>query len=164
MKNILLDTNIYGLSLEKKDVSNILVFLAEEKQKSEKKYFVLGSEIINNEINAIPHKDTRARLKELYQVVISGEIRLTNNIKLLAIDYYNECKNNNIKITLEDCQIVASSCFANVDFIVTDNRKTMRNSKAIEIFNLINKKNRLRTPEFIGYETLKSFLFSSGIS
>lgn len=164
MINILLDTNIYGLALEKKDVAHIIVFLTEEKQKSRKKYFVLGSEIINDEINANPHKETRARLNELYQVVISGEIRLTEKIKGLALEYFNECRNKSVKITLEDCQIVASSCFANVNLIVTDNRKTMMNPKAIDIFTSINKKKGLRTPKFVGYENLKRFLFSSGIS
>jgi hypothetical protein len=164
MKNLLLDTNIYGLALEKKDVANILIFLAEEKQKSGKKYIVLGSEIINDEINATPHKETRIKLSDLYQIVISGEIRLTDKIKLLALDYFNECKNNNVRITLEDCQIVASSCFANVNLIVTENRKTMTSPKALEVFAFINKKKRLGVPKFIGCATLKSFLFSSGVS
>jgi len=164
MKNILLDTNIYGLALEKKDVAHALAFLAEEKQKSEKRYFVLGSEIINDEINANPHKETKTRLNELYQVVISGEIRLTDKIKELALEYLNECKNNSVKITIEDCQIVASSCFANVDLIVTDNRKTMMNPKAIDIFTSISRNKKLRTVKFVGYETLKRFLFSPGVS
>ena len=164
MKNILLDTNIYGLALEKKDVAHILVFLAEEKQKSEKKYFVLGSEIINDEINAIPHKETRTRLNDLYQIVISGEIKLSNNIKSLAAEYFNECKNKSVKITLEDCQIVASCCFANVDFIITENRKTMRSPKSIDVFTSINKEKKLRQPELISVETLKRFVFSSSVS
>lgn len=164
MKILLLDTNIYGLALEKKEIASILVFFANEKQKSEKEYTVLGFEIINEEINANPHREARSRLNELYQVVISGEIKLTDKVKLLALEYFNECKSKHVKITLEDCQIVASSCAANVDFIVTDNRKTMMNPKAIEVFTLIDKKKGLRTPKFIGLETLKSFLLSSGVS
>ena len=164
MITLLLDTNIYGLALEKKDVANILIFLANEKQKSEKEHVVLGSEIINNEINANPHKEARARLNELYQIVISGEIRLTERVKLLALEYFKECKNRHIKITLEDCQIVASGCMANADFIVTDNRKTMMNPKAIEVYALINKKKGLRMPKLIGYEMLKRFLLGSGVS
>ena len=164
MKNVLFDTNIYGLALERRDVADILVFFAGEKQKAEKDYFALGSEIINRELNANPHKEVRARLNDLYQVVISGEIKLTDRIKLLALEYFNECKNKHIRITLEDCQIVASGCFANADFIVTNNRKTMMNPRAMEIFTLINKKKGLRTPKFVGYEMLKSFLFRHGIS
>ena len=141
-----------------------MTFLAEEKQKSEKRYFVLGSAIINDEINANPHRETKTRLNELYQVVISGEIRLTDKIKELALEYFNECKNKSVKITLEDCQIVASGCFANADLIVTENRKTMMNHKAIDIFTSISKNKRLRIPKFVGYEALKSFLFSPGVS
>ena len=163
MKTLLLDTNIYGLALERKDIAEALVFFADQKQKSEKIYFVLGSEIVNNEISAIPHKETRNRLRELYQAVTSGEIRLTDKVKSLAMDYFNECKSNAIKITLEDCEIVASSCFANVNFIVTDNRRTMRSPKAVNVFNSINRKKGLKTPEFIGYEMLKSFLPGSGV-
>ena len=164
MKNILLDTNIYGLALEKKDIMSILIFLANEKQKTEKEHLVLGSKIINDEINANPHREARIRLNELYQIVISGEIRLTENIKSLALEYFNECKNNHVKITLEDCQIVASSCVANVEFIVTNNRKTMMNPKSMDVFTIINKKKGLRTPKFIGYEGLKSLLFRHGVS
>lgn len=164
MKNILLDTNIYGIALWKKDVAHILVFLADEKQKPEKKFIILGSEIINNEINATPHKETRNRLCELYQVVISGEIKLSDNIKSLAKEYFIECKNKHVKITLEDCLIAASSSFANVDFIVTDNRKTMMNPKSIDVFTSINKRKKLRMPAFIGCEALKRLLFSSGVS
>ena len=164
MNNLLFDTNIYGLALEKKDVADILVFFANEKQREEKEYFVLGSKIINDEINANPNKDARERLNELYKVVISGEIRLTDNIKSLALEYFNECKNKHVKITLEDCQIVASSCYANVGFIVTNNRKTMMSPKAVEIFISITKKKGLKTPKFIGYEILKSFLPRFGVS
>ena len=164
MKNILLDTNIYGLALEKKDVMGILILLASEKQKFQKEHIVLCSKIINDEINANPNREARIRLNELYQIVISGEIRLTENIKSLSLDYFNECKDSHIKITLEDCQIVASSCFANVDFIVTNNRKTMMNPKAMEIFTFINKKKELRTPKFVGHEGLKSLLFRHGSS
>lgn len=164
MKIILLDTNIYGLALEKKEVADILVFFANEKLKSEKEYFVLGSEIINDEINANTHKDARTRLNELYQIAVSGEIKLTDKVKSLALEYFNECKNRHIKITLEDCQIVASCCVANVDFIVTENRKTMMNNKSREVYTSINKKKGLRTPKFVGYVMLKGFLFRPGVS
>lgn len=82
----------------------------------------------------------------------------------LALEYFNECKNRHVKITLEDCQIVASDCLANVDFIVTNNRKTMMGAKSAEVYISINKKKGLRTPKFIGCEMLKSFLLRSGVS
>src|SRR3989339_15327 len=109
MKNILLDTNIYGLALERKDVAHSFVVLAEDKQKPERKYFVFGSEVVYDEINAVPIKETRERMSELYHVVISGEIKLTDKVKSLALDYFNECKKNRVRITLEDCQIAASA-------------------------------------------------------
>ena len=164
MKIVLFDTNIYGLALEKKDVANILMLFVNQKQKSEKEYVAFGSQIVNQEINANPHQETKSKLNELYELVISGEIKLTEKVKLLALEYFNECKNSHVKITLEDCQIVASSCMANVDFIVTNNRKTMMSDKSIDVFTFINKKKGLRTPNLIGYEVLKSFLFRSGIS
>ncbi len=164
MHTLLLDTNIYGLALEKKELANILVLFTDEKQNPDKRYIVLGSEIIYNEINANPHREARSRLNELYQIVISGEIRLTDKIKSLSLEYFYECKNNHIKITIEDCQIVASSCFANVEFIVTNNRKTMMSHKSIEVFTSINKKKGLRTPKFARHEILKSFFFRHGVS
>ncbi len=164
MKTILLDTNIYGLALEKKEVADIMVFFINEKQKLARNFMILGSEIVYNEINANPHKEARTRLNELYQVVISGQIRLTDQIKSLAMDYLNEFKNNHLRITLEDCQIVAGSSIANVEFIVTENRKTMMGHKSIEVFNLINKKKGIKTPKLIGYDMLKSLLLSSGVS
>lgn len=164
MKNILLDTNIYGLALERNDAAHSFVILAEDKQKPERRYFVLGSEVISGEINAVPHKETREKMRELYQAVISGEIRLTDNVKSLALEYFNECKKNRARITLEDCEIVASASLANVDFIVSDNRNTLRGPKAVEIFASINKKKVLKMPSLIGYEALKSLLLGSGVS
>lgn len=163
MKIILLDTNIYGLALERKDVAMTLVLLSNEKQKPEKEHIVLGSEIIKDEINANTHKEAREKLNELYQLVISGEIRLTDKIKELALAYFNECKNQRIKITIEDCQIAASSCMAGINCLATENRKTMMSPKSVEVFNSINAKKGLKTPKFIGYGMLKSLLFRSGI-
>ncbi len=164
MKNILLDTNIYGLALERKEIANIMIYFAEEKLRADKKYFISGFKVINDEINAVPHRETRTRLIELYNAVISGEIKISDSIKSLALDYFNECKKERARITLEDCQIVAAGCVANVKYIVTDNRKTMRSPRSMDIFNSINKRKNLRTPEFMGYEQLKSFLLSSGVS
>ncbi|MEK6946490.1 MAG: hypothetical protein AABX32_02690 [Nanoarchaeota archaeon] len=164
MKNILLDTNIYGLDLERKDVAQSFVILAEDKQKPERKYFVLGSEVVYDEINAIPHKETREKIRELYQAVISGEIRLTDNVKSLALEYFNQCKKNRARITIEDCQIMASASLANVGFIVSDNRNTLRGPKAVESFASVNKKGGLKMPSLIGHEALKSLLLGSGVS
>lgn len=164
MKNILLDTNIYGLTLERHDVARSMVILAEDRQKPERKYFVFGSHVVYGEIDAVPHKETRERMKELYQAVISGEIRLTDKVKSLALEYFNECREKRAKITLEDCEIVASASYANVDFIVSDNRSTLRGHKSIEIFALVNKKKGLKMPSLIGYEALRSLLLGSGVS
>ena len=164
MKNILLDTNIYGLALERNDVAQSMVILAEDKQKPERKYFVLGSHVVYDEINAVPHKETREKLREMYQAVISGEIRLTDRVKSLASEYFNECRKNRAKITIEDCRIMASASLANADFIVSDNRNTLRGPKAAGIFASVNKKNGLKMPSLIGLEALRSLLLGSGVS
>ncbi len=163
MKKMIIDTNIYGLALERKEVANILVHIADEKQKLEKRFSVLGFKVINDEIDAITNSEPRTRMKELYYAVISGEIRLTSYIESLALEYFKECKDEKAKITMEDCQIVASATAANVEFIVTDNRKTMRSPKALDAFTLINKNKKLRNPNIISFENLKSLVLSSNV-
>src|SRR3989344_7536394 len=96
---LLLDTNIYGWALEKKKVADLLAFFAEKKQTKE--IIVFGSEIIDKEINANPHRKARESLKVLYQAVISGEIRLTESVSSLANEYFSLCRREKIKITLE---------------------------------------------------------------
>ena len=161
MKRILLDTNIYGWALEKQGIADLLAFFAEKKQTKE--IFVLGSEIINKEINANPYREARERMKELYQAVISGEIRLTESVESLANIYFNVCEEKRIKITLEDCGIVSSASLAGVDVIITDNRSTMSNAKSIEIFDSINRKRKLKHFKFMNSdEAIRMFFSKNG--
>ena len=158
---LLLDTNIYGWALEKEEIADLLAFFAEKKQTKE--IIVLGSEIINKEINANPYREARERMKELYQAVISGEVRLTESVDSLANIYFNGCREKGIKITLEDCSIVSSASLAAIDLIITDNRSTMSNPKSIEIFDSINRKRKLKTIKFMNSnEAIKMFFSKRG--
>ena len=161
MRRILLDTNIYGWALEKEGIADLLSFFAEKKQTGE--IVVLGSEIINKEINANPYREARERMKELYQAVVSGEIRLTESVDSLANIYFNVCKEKRIKITVEDCRIVSSASLAAIDLIITDNRSTMSNPKSIEIFDSINRKRKLKHFKFMNSnEAIRMFFSKNG--
>ncbi len=49
----------------------------------------------------------------------------------------------------DDLRIVACASVAGLKFIGTFNRKTMASEDIIEIYNSVNKLNKLKTPEFI---------------
>lgn len=158
---ILLDTNIYGWALERKQVAELLAHFADEKLLGG--IMVMGSEVVRKELERIPHKDTRNRAIELYRSVVSGEIRSTERVASLAEKYFAACKERRARITIEDCLIVAAASLASVTYLITDNRETMRGEKARGVFSEINRKEKLKTPIMVSSdEAIRRFSFSSG--
>ncbi len=144
---ILFDTNVYGWAIEDKAVLKMLSFIIEEK-KSSSRFKIFGSEIIENELKKNPHNPTRNETLEFYKSVVNNELKITKEVKKLADLYFESCKKLKVKITIEDCEIVAAAVVNNVDFIVTNNRRTMNNPKALDIFKRINS-NKFMTPKII---------------
>lgn len=150
MKILLLDTNVYGWGLENSKIKEFLEELGKEKIKEKPKIQVLGCDIVLNEIRKIKDRKLRMNMGSLYESTVSGSISISDKIRELANEYFNKCKIRKAKVTIEDCEIIASASIAGIHTIVTDNRKTMGNPKALEVYKIINKQKQLKLPEIIG--------------
>ncbi len=145
---ILFDTNIYGWAVEDKNVLRILSFLIKGKNRKLSQFKIFGSKIIKNELRKNPHESTRIKTLKFYNSVVSKEIKGTKEAKNLAYLYFEACKEARVKITIEDCEIVAAATINEIDFIVTNNRRTMNNPEALKIFKKINS-DKFITPKII---------------
>ena len=118
---------------EKKRISTIIVF---------------GFDTVRDELKKNPHKSTKVRTLNLYESVVSEELKGNKEVQELADTYFAACKDSKIKITIEDCEIVAASTLNNIDFIVTNNRRTLSNPRTVKIFEKVNS-DRFKTPKII---------------
>jgi hypothetical protein len=59
-----------------------------------------------------------------------------------------------------DFLIVAAASIKSLDVVVSEDNKTMKDRTAMKSYEIVNKLNGLRTPEFIGYELFKKLLGS----
>ena len=160
---ILVDTSIYISAISDYEVEHIL-------REARKKAFIISSEVIEKEIDAAAtflrrkgRKDDAQRLKELYNDVISGTIRLTDRVVELSDKYATEVRNKVSKDRAyemkDDFRIVSSAAIGSIEAIATFNRRTMANPEIIAIYKEINDRNRVKTPMFIKTkEELSKFL------
>lgn len=150
---ILVDTSVYISALADSEIENML-------KEARKKAFIISSEVIEREIELASNflrkrdrKDDAYRLKELYNSVISGTIKLTDRVIELSDKYSEEVKAKISKSRSQemedDFRIVSSAVIGNVETIATFNRKTMANPDMVSIYNETNSKNNLKTPRFV---------------
>ncbi len=150
---ILIDTSVYIEALTDAELEKSL-------KEAQNKSFIISSDVIEKEIKeAADHlrkTNRRAeseRLNEIYNASISGTIRLTDRVLLIANMYSEKIKQHfgkdKAKDMEDDLRIVACASIAGLKFIGTFNRKTMANNEIIEIYNIINKENKFKTPEFV---------------
>ncbi|GEM_PF-125068 len=156
---VLIDTNIYGWAVEDKNVSDLLLKLIEEKKQGTNSAIVFGFDIIKKELENNPHTPTKLKTLELYRSVISKHLGITKDTRMLAESYFESCKSSKLKITIEDCEIIAAAVINCIEFVVTNNRRTMNNPRTIEVIEKIND-GRFKTPKIIDSKEAIS-MFSS---
>ena len=150
---ILIDTSVYISAVTDTELEKAL-------KKSHKKSFVISSEVVDDEIKESANylrKTNRKieceKLKEIYNSSIGGTIRFTDRVLAIANTYSEKVREkfgkDKAKDMKDDLRIVACASVAGLKFIGTFNRKTMANEEIIEIYNAVNKENKLKTPEFI---------------
>lgn len=151
----LLDTNIYGLLAENKNLLSKF-----EKILDEQKLLVYGADVIRKELRDTPKqirlgkKKLRLFLLELYDSTVENrEIRSNKLALTLASEYFKQYKKyggtkdyRNIK---NDFLIVALASLNNMDIIVTEDNKTMASKKADQSYVKVNFSYNLRTPKFL---------------
>lgn len=145
-RRILLDTNTYGWALEDEKAAMLIALVIDEQRNEHPRLRVFGYDVIRAELERNPHNDTKARTLKLYAAAMTAEIRTDESITSLAEDYFSKFKEENVKMTIEDCEIVAAATVNGVDFIVSDNRRTLNSPRAKSIFKEINNAKELSTP------------------
>lgn len=157
----LLDTNIYAEIL-KDDRGDKLVEIIV----ADKNFIIHGFELIRKELRKIPKdhtlnaKNLRIGLLDLYDNIIKGkEIQETKEIKNLAENYFKTYQKQggilNKTHIINDLKIVACASVKEMDIICSNDKKTLNSDHLTKIYNQVNLKENIRTPQFIDYEALK---------
>lgn len=160
-KNVLIDTNVYGWALKNKKIREFLEILAIEKSKQKPMIRALSCDVVLREIRKTKDRELRSSLRSIHDSVTSGYIKLSEKVKRLASHYIDKCEEEGIKIENADALIVSSGTLAGVHLIITQNRKTMGNPKAIEVYNEINRENKLKTPNIVSVSKARELLVFS---
>jgi len=140
IKTIVVDTNVYGwylsYTLDGLRMSEVVnSFNLMSKILELKKPLVLGTEIIEMEIKAAG----KPALSELFYSIVGGIISKTKKIDKLALNYYDSCKKERLRlVTIDDCEIVASADLSEAKIFVTENRKTLNNPKVVNVITNVN--------------------------
>ncbi|MDO8538047.1 MAG: hypothetical protein Q7S21_04130 [archaeon] len=77
----------------------------------------------------------------------------------LALQYLKEYKGNANKSKIfNDFLIVAVASLKNLPIVCTEDNKTMASNPALKAYKIVNKRNSLNVPEFIGFDKFKKLL------
>ena len=163
MKRVILDTNIYGEIIINKDIELI-------KSLTRNKLLVYGLSIVRKELKQTPktikidHENKKRKLQiillELYDFLVKNRfLELSGFIEKLSSDYYivyREIGGNLSKQEMQnDFLIVACASIYHIEVVYSGDNRTMLSKKAIEAYNIVNKINGLKNPEFKNYEVFK---------
>ncbi len=165
MKRVILDTNIYGRIIERKEEEEIQESLGKRKD-----VIIYGFDVVRKELRdlsgetLIGKRKLRILLLTLYDRIARTHIYLTTSlVKQLAEDYYSTYRQvgghrPKDKI-FNDFLIIACASLHGLDIVVSEDNKTMFNGEAINAYKIVNNLRKYRMPEFVSYEKFRR-LFS----
>ncbi len=165
MKRVILDTNIYGRIVERKEEEEVQKSL--EKRKD---IIIYGFDVVRKELRDLSgqtlmgRKKLRILLLVLYDKLVKSHAYFkTSLVTHLADDYYSTYRQvggqkpkNKI---FDDFLIVACASLHELDIVVSNDNKSMLSDEAINTYNIVNNLRKYRMPEFIGYDKFRR-LFS----
>lgn len=167
MKRILPDTNFYEFLLKYLEIEKI------RRIKESRIVVFYGIDLIRKELRATPKSKVgivrnkflklRNSLLLIYDL-LAGEhyYRIDSKINRIADDYYIAYKTLKGKAKKEeifnDFVIVACASMNNIDILVSDDNKTMLSLESKNAYKSVNSINKLKTPNFIGFEEFKKVL------
>jgi len=157
---ILLDTNVYGVLVEKDKL-----VLVEQILKTSK-VAIYGCKLIRDELRETPAwksaegKKLRNTMLQTYDVLVGKHlIQMTPAITRLATEYTRAYKGNvSVSRMLADFLIVSAATIKGLDIVCSEDDRTMKSRKAIQAYKQINKENGLGTPNFIGLKEFEAML------
>lgn len=164
MKRVLLDTNIYGRIVDKKEEDKI-----KELTERRKDTIIYGFDVVRKELRATSKKVrfgkklVRIALLTLYDSLVEGHIYSTTSVvKQLAEDYYEAYRALGGKQAksemMNDFLIVACASLHEMDIVVSDDNNTMLSGQAIKAYHVVNALRKYRIPLFIDYESFGRLL------
>ena len=167
MKRVLPDTNFYELMLKYLEIEKI------RKIKESGVIVFYGADIIRKELRATPKTKKEIVRNELlklrnallliYDLLIAKhQYTIDSKINQLSDNYYIAYKTLKGKATKEeiinDFKIVACASIHEINILVSNDNKTMLSAESKKAYNSVNSLNKLRTPNFIGFEEFKKLL------
>ncbi|MEK6887389.1 MAG: hypothetical protein AABX14_00415 [Candidatus Aenigmatarchaeota archaeon] len=161
MKRVILDTNIYGRIIERKEREII-----EKTLDGKTDVIIYGFDVVRKELRKISSNvryegvHVRMALLSLYDNIAKTHIYMTTSlIKKLADEYYDIYRQLGGKEKREeiinDFLIVACASIHELDLVVSDDNRTMLNESAIKTYNIVNKLRSYSTPDFIHYDAFR---------
>ena len=168
MKRLLLDTNIYGIIVEKQE--------REEFQDLTKNsnIVIYGCSVIRKELRATPKekyitttkegvRNFRLLLLNIYDAVTKNhEIHIDAKTEELTDKYLHYFSKITGKIILghliNDFLLVACASINKLDLIVSEDHKTLLSLDAIKTYHFINAQEDLTVPNALTYQQLKEIL------
>ena len=159
-KTVIMDTNVYGELLIEEKSEEIISRIDKDDS-----LYIYGVDIISKELQDVP-SDKKIKGQVFKEVVTSLVARY------IASQYYkkyNELRKSRkhqksvrekeLKYTEEDLKndflIIAIASLKNVDIIISADQRTMLSSIAKATYEIVNKGDDLRTPNFIDYFEFK---------
>lgn len=166
MKRAIFDTNVYGLILKEKDPEEV-----QRKIVSKKDLIVYGYQPIRKELRDVPKttkisRKIRVKLLSIYDWVVRGHVlQDSDTINRLAEAYYGQYRKNGgihrWETTMKvDFLIVACGSINCLDVIYSEDNKTMRCDAAMKSYECVNKRENLRTPNFLKYSDLLNLIYA----
>lgn len=164
MKNLLLDTNIYG-----ELVIDVRVDVIKEKIERQESLVIFGSPIIRAELRATPKnmraggKNLRIDLLSIYDFLTGSRVLpVTVETEEIACLYYETYRKlggaKGKKELWNDFRLVASASLKNMNIVVSEDEATMQAEYSTQAYTLVNNARKLLCPQFINYEKFKQLL------
>lgn len=167
MKRALLDTNIYGLIVEKKEEEEFRTLV------NRAQVIIYGCSVIRKELRDTPKnkrmltekgtKNFRILLLSLYYAVTKNhELLIDKKTQELANKYLKKFSEITGQTALDhlkiDFLLVACATLNNLDLIVSEDHKTLLSTDAKRAYHFVNGSEGLHVPPLFTYEDLKLLL------
>ncbi|MBI2151603.1 PIN domain-containing protein [Candidatus Woesearchaeota archaeon] len=160
MKRLMLDTNIFGLLVSDKDFHMMHSILENNKEELR----IYGLNLIRQELKMAPRTiiagvNVQASLLRAYSSFTTSEYVIDEKLKIIAEEYFKMYSKLGGGYTKEklwnDFLIVACASVKDISVVVSEDNATMLNEIAQKSYQIINQKEGLKLPDFIGYKLFK---------
>jgi len=163
MKRVILDTNIYGRIIERREEETAISLM-----QSRHDVLIYGFDVIRKEIRQTPKmalvsgRNLRTVLLRLYDSIVATRFYFTTSaVGQIAEDYYVAYRNLGGKCDkkeiINDFLIVACASIHELDLVASDDDRTLKDGFSTKACKIVNDLKMYRTPQFYSYEVAQNF-------